>query len=126
MNNYLNYVNRWLAWNKLTLNVEKSVYMPFGNYRDSIPDILTVKINNKQINRVESFKYLGIIFYSNVRWDKHIESTIKKTKYLVFIFSKLSKIMQTKTLMVMYYALFNSIISYEIIASGGGGGGGCI
>ena len=37
MNQLLEKVAIWLAWNKLTLNVRKTMYMTFGNYCDSIP-----------------------------------------------------------------------------------------
>lgn len=70
--------------------------MLFGNYGNSIPVTLVVKICNNQIKGVENFKYLGITFDSNVRWNKHVENVIKKTIYLLF-FSKLAKLMQTKT-----------------------------
>ena len=42
-----------------------------------------------------------------------------KTKYLIFVFYKLSKLMTTDTLRMIYYALFHSICSYGIIAWGG-------
>ena len=35
------------------------------------------EINNTSITRVENYKYLGIIFYYNMKWDRHIESKIK-------------------------------------------------
>lgn len=54
-----------------------------------------------------------------MKWDKHIEYLTNKTKYLLFIFHKLSKIMKIETLRTIYCALFNSIISYGIIAWGG-------
>lgn len=119
MNNYLYNVSNWLALNKLSLNLDKTVYMTFGSYCTSVPDNLDIIINGKNIQRVESCKYLGVIFDYNMKWHKHIEYILNKTKYLIFIFHKLSKIMKTETLMMIYYALFHSIISYGIIAWGG-------
>ena len=71
-----------------------------------------------KINRVGSTKYLGIIFDNNMRWNEHMEYIYNKTKYLIFIFYKLAKLMTTGTLRMIYYALFHSIISYGIIAWG--------
>ena len=51
-----------------------------------------------------------------MRWNEHIEYIYNKTKYLIFIFYKLSQLMSTDTLRMIYYALFHSIISYGIIA----------
>ena len=49
----------------------------------------------------------------------YIENIINKTKYLIYIFYKISKFMPTNTLKMIYYALFHSIISYGITVWGG-------
>ena len=51
-----------------------------------------------------------------MKWDKHREYIISKTKYLLYVFAKLSRFMQTKTLLILYYALFQSVASYGILA----------
>ena len=119
MNRYLFIIDQCLARNKLSLNVGKTVYITFGNYCDSVPNQIDIKIKDKEINRVESCKYLGIMFDYNLRWDKHIQYIIKKTKYLIYIFYKISKSMTIETLRMIYYAYFHSIINYGIIAWGG-------
>ena len=80
---------------------------------------IQTNIQGTKIKRVENTKYLGIIFDSYMRWNEHCEYIYNKTKYLIFVFYKLSKPMTTNTLRMIYYALFHSIISYEIIAWGG-------
>ena len=119
MNRYLFIIDQCLARNKLSLNVGKTVYITFGNYCDSVPNQIDIEIKDKEINRVESCKYLGIMFDYNLRWDKHIQYIIKKTKYLIYIFYKISKSMTIETLRMIYYAYFHSIINYGIIAWGG-------
>ena len=37
MNKYLMVVSTWLALNKLSLNIAKTVYITFANYCDSVP-----------------------------------------------------------------------------------------
>ena len=54
-----------------------------------------------------------------MRWNEHMEYIYNNTKYLIFIFYKLAKLMTTDTLRMIYYALFHSIISYGILAWGG-------
>ena len=66
--------------------------------------------------RVESTKHLGLFFDYNMRWSEHIQHLMKKTKYLIYIFHKISKFMQTKTRKVAYSALFHSELNYGIIA----------
>ena len=108
----------WLALNKLSLNTDKTVYIEFGNQVGSTPKNLDINIQGTKIKRVDNTKYSGIIFDSYMRWNEHCEY-IYKTKYLIFVFYKLSKLMTTDTLRMIYYALFHSIILYGIIAWGG-------
>ena len=60
MNRYLFIIDQYLTRNKLSLNVGKTVYITFGK--------IDIKIKDKEINRVESCKYLGIMFDYNLRW----------------------------------------------------------
>ena len=53
-----------------------------------------------------------------MKWDSHIKYLIKRTKYLIFILAKLTKIMDTNTLMIIYYS-FHNVLNYGIIAWGG-------
>ena len=63
--------------------------------------------------------YLGIIFDFNMKWDAHIQYIINKTEYLIYIFAKIKKYLDTNSLTVIYYAFFHSYINYGIIAWGG-------
>lgn len=119
MNDYLKYINQWLQLNKLSLNVDKSVFITFGSYVTSVPSNIEIKIKDKLLKRVNDVKYLGVYFDQCLRWDKHTDYVASKTKYLIFVFYKLSRIMQVETLMLIYYAFFHSFINYGIIAWGG-------
>lgn len=67
INFYLEKVANWLALNKLSLNIAKTVYITFGNYRDSVPHALNIKIGTELVNRVEYCKYLGSIIDYNMK-----------------------------------------------------------
>jgi Reverse transcriptase (RNA-dependent DNA polymerase) len=119
INFMLSVISNWMALNKLSLNYEKTVFMCFGNYIDSVPQKIYVKIKNKILKRVEQYKYLGIIFDFNMKWDSHVQYIISKTKYLTYVFYHLVKSLSIETLLLIYYAFFNSIATYGIIAWGG-------
>ena len=57
MKQYLNKVCDWLKMNKLTLNLNKTVYIIFGLYITSIPLNVNISMDNMQLNNVESTKY---------------------------------------------------------------------
>ena len=78
MNKYLEYVSDWLALNKLSLNVKKTVYVTFGIYCISVPKDLNIVIKNEPIERAECVKYLGVHFDHNMKWDTHVQHIIKK------------------------------------------------
>ena len=118
MNKLLNEVSPWIALNELSLNLKKTVFMVLGIYSNSVPNNLKIFIGNKEIERVYHTKYLGIIIDSNMKWDKHIEYIAKRTRYLLFVFNKLRPILETKHLITLYYAFFNSLANYAIIAWG--------
>lgn len=79
MNEYLKIVAKWLAVNKLSLNVDKTVVMTYGNYCDSVPLTVNIRLDSKSLKRVEFHKYIGLILNYNMEWDKHVEYIIKKT-----------------------------------------------
>ena len=96
--------------------------MTFGLYCNSVPKDLSIKTKNQPIKRVEYVKYLGINFDYNMKWDIHVQHIIKKkNKYLIFIFVKIRNKMNTKTLLMVYYAFYHSLINYGIIAWGAAG-----
>lgn len=119
MNKYLETVAEWLIMNKLTLNVGKTVYITFGSYANSVPTEVIIKLKNNILRRVECYRYLGVLIDYNLKWKNHIDYVVNKSKYLVFIFYKLSKFCQTNTLLQLYYAYFGCIMNYGIIAWGG-------
>ena len=119
MNNYLKSVANWLAYNKLLLNIDKTVYITFGIYRNSVPNNIHIRIDNKILKRAEHCKYLGVNIDFNIRWNIYIDYIINKTKYLLFVFSKFARFLQIDKLMMLYYALFHSIATYGILAWGG-------
>ena len=41
--------NMKLALNKLSLNIQKTMYITFGNYSNSVPETLNIKIQNKKL-----------------------------------------------------------------------------
>ena len=116
MNRLLSQISTLLALNKLSLNKEKTVFITFGNYADSVPQKVVIKINQTEIKRVETIRYLGIIFDYRLTWANHIDYVKNKTKYLLYVFYKLNQTTSIFVMRIIYYAFFHSIISYGIIA----------
>ena len=114
----LNKIYSWMYSNKLALNILKTKYIAFANKSMLIPNNLQININSLTLERTFSIKYLGIIIDENLNWKIHINSTVKKLKYLLFVFARLRYILHKTQLISIYHALFHSIATYGIIAWG--------
>ena len=107
----------WLASNKLTLNIKKSKFMFFSN-KKKIRKKLNIKINEKQLESCESYKYLGVIFDSKLSWKPHIEYISQKISKACGALSKIRHCVDIETLKTVYYALVHSYLSYGIVVWG--------
>ena len=125
----LNDIACWLNVNGLTLNTDKTNYVIFSNNIIKRPNnfkIIIHKSDNckdncdcKPIICVDSTKYLGVIVDKNMKWHEQIDWTTKRLRYLIYVFANLKKILNINSLLTIYYALFDSIATYGIIAWGG-------
>ena len=76
VNKELHKINQWFIYNKLSLNIRKTKYS-FFHKRSKQKDIrlllLKLKINNYEIKRAESIKFLGVLLDGNLTWKPHIK-----------------------------------------------------
>ena len=77
--------SQWLKANKLSLNERKTKFTLFHKPRDkdnSPFQLPNLKVNNNEIKRNSSIKFLGVIVDENLTWIDHItlvESKLSKT-----------------------------------------------
>ena len=70
-------VYNWLASNKLTLNFKKSKFMITTRKRCAKDDF-SVKLRGVNLERCESYKYLGVFFDEKLNWESHVAYVCKK------------------------------------------------
>ena len=66
----------WLKLNKLSINVNKTKCMSFTKRRHLTP--LQFSMNNRSIDVVQHFIYLGIMLDENMSWKTHIAMVRKQ------------------------------------------------
>ena len=81
VNSELSKINQWFLANKLSLNVTKTKYSFF--HKTSKKDDISLKlprlqINNYNVERILSIKFLGILLDENLSWKDHIKHTENK------------------------------------------------
>lgn len=119
----------WLNKNLLTLNINKTKYIPFSSYKNGLPILNDIIINisnnfNKQYDETKisatlETKYLGLIIDCHLKWENHIQYMCNKIRHLMTYFFKLREILNITNLIIIYYSLVQAVLSYGIIAWGG-------
>lgn len=110
----------WFKENKLTLNKEKTVYLPFTSYYNNLPNLGNLNIDGEiTIPEAESVRYLGIILDRHFRWNIHIESITRKIRPFLSRLKYLKSFLSIGQLKKVYFALVESQLTYGIISWGG-------
>lgn len=106
--------------NKLTLNLEKTCYLPFTSYTSGLPNLGTLNIGlDSPIQEADKIKYLGIIIDRNLRWDMQIKHTARKIRGFLSKFKYLRDFLSQNHLKTLYFSLIESLLSYGILGWGG-------
>ena len=110
INTEINKVNTWLRLNKLSLNVEKTKCMLFHKRRT--PPVINFTINNRDIDRVAQFTFLGIILDENLTWKNHINMISNKLSKINGVLHRLKYIFPKHIMLSVYKSLFMPHMSY--------------
>ena len=121
INNKLNTIHKWLAANKLSLNINKTKCTIFHYKQKMLDTFPNIQINNLPLNFVHHYKFLGIMIDDTLTWDTHINYLSNKLSKVNALLSKLKHFFPKKTLLTIYNSLFLSNINYGITSWGLGG-----
>ena len=112
MNTELKLVSNWLRLNKLSLNADKTELIIFRSKRHHLDHDITIKLDDINLEQKDSAKYLGIYLDKHLSWDIHINYLSKKLSRANGILSKLRHNAPRKVCINVYYAIFNSYLTY--------------
>ena len=76
LNRALERLSEWCTTWQLPLNVGKCVQMTFS--RKLSPLSFSYHINNNPLQSVSTYKYLGVIFSADLKWNLHVDSVVRK------------------------------------------------
>lgn len=76
-----NNLEPWSATNAMYINVNKTKEMQVGllwhtNSHNQVPSII---LTGRQIERVDTFKLLGVVISADLTWNAHINCILNKT-----------------------------------------------
>ena len=116
VNSNLKLLNLWLQSNRLSLNVQKSSYMIFGNH--DLPPGYDFVINSQPLTRSETAKFLGIQIDSKLNFKCQTEKLLSKISRVAGITWKARLLLAKSTLRKIYLSLAYSHLMYGILAWG--------
>lgn len=123
-------LKKWFDQNLLSVNTCKTKFLPISlrictEY--DLGDLFIHKCGNyrcttctcDKIEKVTSYKYLGVIFDSRLNWAKHIEFLTRKIRKYYYAFIQLREILNYNDIKLAYYGYIQSMLSFGIAAWGG-------
>ena len=114
INAELQKVSLWLKKNKLSLNLDKTKLMIFHRQQKRVKE-LNIIINDTNIERVQSFNFLGITLSENMSWTNHVLSIKKKISKVIGILHRLRNTFPLDVLKTLYKSLVLSYINYGLL-----------
>ena len=79
---------------------------------------LHLSINNIDIEKVDSFNFLGLVLATHLKWNFHFSKVANKLTHINWILSKLEHIFSPRTLKTIYSSLIESHIIYRLVLWG--------
>ena len=79
---------------------------------------LRLSINNTDIEKVDSFNFLGLVLDAHLKWNFHVRKVANKLTHINWILSKLKHIFPQKILKTIYSSLIESHINYCLVLWG--------
>jgi hypothetical protein len=102
----------WCPENNLSLNVNKTKEM-IMDFRKQQREHPPIHIKGTAVEKVESFKFLGVHITDKLKWSTHTDSVVKKAQQCLFNLRRLKKFgLSPKT----YRCTIESILSSCITA----------
>ena len=105
-------VNEWVISNHLSLNPVKCKTMLITKKINPIQPP-QLQLNGIPLEQVEHFKYLGVLFSSDLSWSTHIDSICSKARKLVgLLYRRFSANVDSQPLLEMYKLLVRPHLEY--------------
>ena len=106
-------VAKWLKANKLTLNVAKTRLVVFGS-RVKLQNTpkLNLSINNKPIEQVTGFKYLGLFLDDKLTFNSHVDYIHSKAVKKLGIIRKARNFLDRSPSIILYKSLVLPHLDY--------------
>ena len=112
-------ISKRLDENLLTLNYAKSKFLLFGsNRRLKAFTNVSIHVNNQQLARQQTFKYLGITFSENLNWSDYLTDVSTKINQRIGLLRRVKAFLSVKDRLTIYNSLILPLFDYADIIWG--------
>ena len=114
-------INQWFICRKLSLSLKKTKYLFFHkrSKQGDVPLLLPkLKINNYEIKRRESIKFLDVLIDESSTWEPHIKYIENKISKGIELLFKAKPFLNKQPLLSLHYSYIHSYINYANVAWG--------
>lgn len=107
-----NYLSDWSRTNNMKFNIKKSKELIF-TFKRSSQNFPMLDIEGSVIERVSEAKILGVTLQSDLKWNSHIENTIKKANKRLHLLNLCRRAgLNQCDLLEVYCSLIRSLLEY--------------
>ncbi|KAI5619386.1 gastrula zinc finger protein XlCGF28.1-like [Silurus asotus] len=111
----------WCASNNLTLNATKTKDLIVDFRKSNSRRHLPVNINGTEVERVSSFKFLGVHISEDLTWQQNMSALVKKAQQRLYFLRSLKKShLSPGILTSFYHCIIESILTNSITVWYGG------
>jgi hypothetical protein len=107
----LNKLNTWFQVNKLSLNIQKTNFIIFGNKKKMQGDF-KINIHGVELQRVYVTKFLGVYIDHEFNWIEHIRVIKQKVAKNIGIITKVQQLINIEALHSLYFSLISPYLYY--------------
>ena len=86
------------------LNVGKTHYVIFSPGRRNVEPSNRINVDGQEINRVDSTKFLGVLFDEKMSWKQHTQYICNKISKNIGVLCTAKKVLQFSALITLYYS----------------------